>query len=48
MNRITTLLLLSQFTLISFAQQVEYPCDSYIAKGKFEKAQEKIYKAINT
>ena len=34
-------------SLVAFAQQVEYPCDGYIAKGKYEKAQEKIFQAIN-
>ncbi|MCI5777428.1 MAG: OmpA family protein [Bacteroidales bacterium] len=47
MNRIIAFFLLSQMSLVAFAQQVEYPCDGYIAKGKYEKAQEKIFQAIN-
>ena len=36
--------LLTQLTV--FAQEVEYPCDSQIAKGKYDKANEKISKAL--
>lgn len=47
MNKLLSLFLFLSITIIAKCQEVEYPCDSYIAKGKFDKAEEKLTKALN-
>ena len=39
-------LLMCLTSLAAQAQQVEYPCDSYIEKARYDKAEEKIAKAL--
>ncbi len=46
MNKFYSIFLFLLLSVYAVAQEVEYPCDSYIAKWKFDKAEEKLTKAL--